>query len=138
MATTRTRHGEAEMTMWEYYQQKIKHKDPLDVFYNDAMEQREAVVYAYDILNRKTPTTGTVHNWNAAKSAMSMAMDDFEKAFFRFMREKTAKNAEAFSTEWERMNKPLQMARNAIFESNCRQHWNKNKKNYKEWRIEDK
>lgn len=123
--------------MWEYYQEKIKHKDPLDAFYNDAMEQREAVVYAYDILNRKTPTPGTVHNWNAAKSAMSMSMDDFEKAFFRFMREKTAKNAEAFSVEWERMNKPLAMARNAIFESNCRQNWNRNKGNYKEWRKED-
>ena len=125
------------MTMWEYYKQQIKHKDPLDAFYNDAMEQREAVVYAYDILNRQKPTPGTVHNWNAARSAMSMTMDAFEKAFFRFMRKKTAKNAEAFGAEWEQMNKPLAMARNAIFDSNVRKNWNKNSGKYREWRKEN-
>ena len=107
------------MTMWEYYKAKIKHKPPIDAFYNDAMEFRESVVYTYDILNRKTPAYGTSHDWNAAKSAMSMVMDDFDKA-------------------WMAMTKPLQMARNAIFNSNCRQHWNRNKGQYKEWRIEDK
>ena len=73
------------MTLWEYYKDKIKHTSPLDAFYNDSMELRESVVYAYDILNRKTPAYGTSHDWNAAKSAMSMVMDDFDKAFFKFM-----------------------------------------------------
>ena len=138
MATTQTRHGGNEMTMWEYYKDKIKHKDPLDAFYNDAMEFRESVVYTYDILNRKTPVAGTVHAWNAARSAMSMEMDDFDKAFFKFMKKKTEKNAELFDKAWMAMIKPLQMARNAIFASKCRRHWNKNKGTYKEWRLEDK
>lgn len=126
------------MTMWEYYKAEIRHSDPLDAFYKDAMELRESVVYTYDILNRKTPAAGTVHDWNAARSAMSMAMDDLDKAFFKFMKRKTEKNAELFDKAWTAMNKPLQMARNAIFASNCRQHWNRNKGNYKEWRIADK
>lgn len=126
------------MTMWEYYKAEIRHSDPLDAFYNDAMELRESVVYTYDILNRKTPAAGTVHDWNAARSAMSMAMDDLDKAFFKFMKRKTEKNAELFDKAWMAMNKPLQMARNAIFASNCRHDWNRNKGNYKEWRITDK
>lgn len=125
------------MTMWEYYKAEIKHSDPLDAFYKDAMELRESVIYTYDILNRKTPATGTVHDWNAARSAISMEIDDFDKAFFKFMKRKTEKNAELFDKAWTAMNKPLQMARNAIFASNCRQHWNRNKGNYKEWRKED-
>ena len=124
--------------MWEYYKDKLKHQSPLDAFYNDAMELRESVVYAYDILNRKTPAYGTSHDWNAARTAMSMVMDDLDKAFFKFMKKKTEKNAEIFDKAWMAMNKPLQMARNAIFASNCRQHWNRNKGNYKEWRIESK
>ena len=125
------------MTMWEYYKAEIRRKDPLDAFYNDAMEFRESVVYTYDILNRKNAAKGTTHDWNAARSAMSMVMDDFDKAFFKLMKKKTEKNAEAFSQMWGKMNKPLQMARNAIFCSNCRHHWNRNKGNYKEWRKED-
>ena len=125
------------MTMWEYYKAKIKHTSPLDAFYNDSMELRESVVYAYDILNRKTPAYGTSHDWNAAKSAMSMVMDDFDKAFFKFMKKKTEKNAEAFDEMWCKMNKPLQMARNAIFCSNCKHDWNRNKSKYEEWRKEE-
>ena len=122
------------MTMWEYYKANIRHSDPLDAFYKDAMELRESVIYTYDILNRKTPAPGTVHDWNAARSAMSMAIDDLDKAFFKFMKKKTEKNAELFDKAWTAMSKPLQMARNAIFNSNCRQHWNRNKGHYKEWR----
>ena len=125
------------MTMWEYYKAKIRRKDPLDAFYNDAMELRESVVYAYDILNRKNAAKGTTHDWNAALSAMSMVMDDFDKAFFKFMKKKTEKNAEAFDQMWCKMNKPLQMARNAIFCSNCKHDWNRNKSKYEQWRKED-
>lgn len=82
------------MTMWEYYKKEIKLSNPLDAFYKDSMEFRESVVYTYDILNRKKAANGAKHDWNAALSAMSMAMDDFDKAFFRFMRKKTEKNAE--------------------------------------------
>ena len=126
------------MTMWEYYRREIRSKDPIDAFYIDAMEFRQSVVYVYDILNRKTPVSGTIHNWNAARTAMSIEMDDFEKAFFRFMRRKTERNAEAFGLMWTRIDKPLQMARNAIFCSECRRNWNRNKGKYSEWIADGK
>lgn len=35
------------------------------------------------------------------------------------------------------MRNPLQMARNAIFCSNCKYDWNRNKSKYEQWRKED-
>lgn len=127
-----------DMTMWEYYKENIRGSRPLDAFYKDSMEFRESVVYTYDILNRKKAANGAKHDWNAALSAMSMVMDDFDKAFFRFMRKKTEKNAEKFAEMWSEMNHPLIMARNVIFRSNLMRNWNKSKSKYSEWYDDDK
>lgn len=122
------------MLKYEFYKDKIKSKNPLDAYYKDSMQDREAVFFAYDILSRTKPEASCVHRWNAARSAMSSVMGAYEKAFWDFMKNKTEENARKFSEMEERMIDPVKKARGAIFSNECQRNWQTSKSKYDKWR----
>lgn len=114
--------------LWEFYKKTIKYSDPLDVFQKDSAEYREYVKYVYDILNMKRPVSRAVHDWNAARSAMSMDIDNFEKAFWKFYKKPSEKTAKMFSKAYCEIYPAFIMARNAIFNNDLKRHWKRNSK----------
>lgn len=118
-----------KIDLWGYYKRTVRggtdEKRALDIFWKDCVEHREVMRYIYDILNRKKPTCGSAHDWNAALSAMSSDMDSFEKAFWKFYNRKTVRNAELFSEAYDEIYPSFRMAREAIFNSEFNGHWNK-------------
>ena len=119
-----------KVDLWGYYKQIVKlwwDESALDIFWKDAVEKRECIRYTYNILNTKKPAYGASHDWNASLSAMSASMDNFEKAFWMFYNDKTESNAELFSDAYGEMCPAYRMAKDAIFNSELRGHWNETK-----------
>ena len=113
-----------KIDMWAFYKKNVRHNDPLITFSLDSIEFHENIRWTLEKLKNEKPTPGTSHDWNAAISALEMYMPEFTKAYKKFRKRMTEKNAQAFSDAFDEINPALQMAKNAMFNSMLRKHWN--------------
>lgn len=113
-----------KINLWGYYKKQITWSDPLVTFSLDSIEFHENVRWTLEKLKNEKPAPGMSHDWNAATSALEMYMPEFTKAYKKFRKRMTEKNAQAFSDAFDEINSALQMAKNAMFNNMLREHWN--------------
>ena len=113
-----------KINLWGYYKKQLTWTDPLVTFSLDSIEFHENVRWTLEKLKNEKPTPGMSHDWNAAICALEMHMPEFTKAYKKFRKRMTEKNAQAFSDAFAEINPALQMAKNAMFNNMLREHWN--------------
>lgn len=113
------------MTTIEVYQKTFGKDNPevVDAMWKDSLEVRERIHWLFHRLNTESPAYGCSHDWNAARSAMSMHMDDFDKAFQKFYDNPTMKTATKWSDAISAIGKATLMAKHAMFQSEETAHW---------------
>ena len=115
------------MTTIELYRKVLGRKATdekvVETLHKDAIEMRENIRYIYHLISTGKPAFGKSHDWNAARSAMSMHIDNFDKAFQEFYDNPNIKTATTFSDAISDIGPSMDMAKNAMFQSKCQEHW---------------